>query len=148
MRYVFFSFHYEQDVWRANQVRNSWVTQGGKKDAGFVDAAEFESIERQGEANVKRWIREQLEGTSVTVVLIGEETADRPLIQYEIEKSIEIGNGLVGVYIHNLGDQNGLITPRGQNPLNYYYKTYDYKDDDGYNYLGDWIEEAARNAGR
>lgn len=42
-RRAFFSFHYKNDVWRANQVRNSWVTQG-KEAAGFIDSAEFEKI--------------------------------------------------------------------------------------------------------
>jgi len=46
-RRVFFSFEYEQDVWRANVVRNSWVTQG-KEAAGFIDAAAFENLKNQG----------------------------------------------------------------------------------------------------
>ncbi len=37
-RRVFFSFHYERDVWRAGQVRNSWVTKD-REEAGFWDAA-------------------------------------------------------------------------------------------------------------
>ena len=36
MRNVFFSFHYDNDVNRANVVRNSWVIRGNK-DAGFID---------------------------------------------------------------------------------------------------------------
>ena len=46
-RRVFFSFHYERDVWRANVVRKSWVTKPDRKTAGFIDAAEFEKIQRQ-----------------------------------------------------------------------------------------------------
>ena len=45
-RRVFFSFKYE-DVSRAMIVRNSWVTQG-KEAAGFVDAADFEKVKKQG----------------------------------------------------------------------------------------------------
>ena len=66
-RRVFFSFHYKNDVWRANQVRNSWVTQG-KEAAGFIDSAEFEKIKENGDKAVENWIDEQLKGTSVTVV--------------------------------------------------------------------------------
>ena len=47
-RKTFFSFHYKNDVWRANQVRNSWVTKDDKEAAGFTDAADFEKIEREG----------------------------------------------------------------------------------------------------
>lgn len=69
MRKVFFSFKYE-DVSRAMVVRNSWVAQG-KEAAGFVDAADFEAIKRQGVQAIKNWIDKQLSGTSVTVVLVG-----------------------------------------------------------------------------
>ena len=66
-RRVFFSFHYEKDIWRAFIVRNSWVTKGNFESAGFIDAVEFEKIKRQGDESIKRWINEQLEGTSVTI---------------------------------------------------------------------------------
>ena len=85
-RRVFFSFYYKNDVWRTNQVRNSWVTQG-KEAAGFIDAAAFEKLEKEGEDAVKRWINNQLNGTSVTVVLIGSETSSRKYVRYELQKS-------------------------------------------------------------
>lgn len=80
-RRAFFSFHYKNDVWRANQVRNSWVTQG-KEAAGFIDSAEFEKIKGKGKGDnaVEDWIDEQLKGTSVTVVLIGSETSNRKYV--------------------------------------------------------------------
>ena len=68
-RRVFFSFKYK-DVSRAMVVRNSWVVQG-REAVGFVDAAAFENLKRQGDAAIKRWIDGQLNGTSVTVVLVG-----------------------------------------------------------------------------
>ena len=74
MRKVFFSFKYE-DVSRAMVVRNSWVAQG-KEAAGFIDAADFEDIKRQGDQAIKNWIDKQLNGTSVTIVLVGEKTCD------------------------------------------------------------------------
>ena len=82
-RRAFFSFHYENDVWRANIVRNSWVTKPDTEAAGFVDAADFEEVKKGGDAAIKKWIREQLSGTSVTVVLIGSETNSRDYIKYE-----------------------------------------------------------------
>jgi len=160
-RRAFFSFHYENDVWRANQVRNSWVTQG-KEAAGFIDAAAFEEIKKGGDAAIKNWINSQLDGTSVTVVLIGSETSSRPYVQYELTKSLEKGNGIIGVYIHNLKDQNGKTSVKGSNkfgPLGkdkdgnpiYFFqvaKEYDYVNDNGYENLGTWIEEAAKKVGR
>ena len=73
-RHDFFSFHYQRDIMRVSQVRNSWVTKNNGTTAGFWDAANWESVKRGGDAAIKRWIEEQLDGTSVTVVLIGAET--------------------------------------------------------------------------
>ena len=159
-RRVFFSFHYERDIWRAEIVRNSWVTKPGREAAGFLDAAEREKLKRQGKEVVKRWIDKQLEGTSVTAVLIGAETSSRKWIKYEIEKSYERGNGLLGIYIHNIKDKDGNTDTKGNNPfdnisqdgkkeyLSKIYITYDWVNDDGYNNFGKWVERAALKAGR
>ncbi|MCL4537070.1 MAG: TIR domain-containing protein [Nitrospirae bacterium] len=144
-RRVFFSFEYE-DVSRAMVVRNSWVTQG-KEAAGFVDAADFEKIKKQGDEAVKRWINNQLKGTSVTVVLVGQNTCSSKWVKYEIEKSKEIGNGLLGIDISKIKDFQGETTERcGQIPNGYNF--YLWNNDDGYNKMGDWIEKAAKEAGR
>jgi len=157
VRRVFFSFHYERDIWRANQVRNSWVTKPDREAAGFVDAADWEKIEKQGDDVIRRWIDRQLEGTSVTVVLIGTETSGRKWVRYEISKSRERGNGLLGVYIHNLKDKDGNTDEQGNNYFglidgeHYFselYPTYDWIEHDGYKNFGDWVEKAAEKAGR
>jgi len=159
-RRVFFSFHYERDIWRAGIVRNSWVTKPGREAAGFLDDAEREKLKRQGKEVVKRWIDKQLEGTSVTAVLIGAETSSREWVKYEIEKSYERGNGLLGIYIHNIKDKDGNTDTKGNNPfdnisqdgkkeyLSKIYITYDWVNDDGYNNFGKWVERAALKAGR
>lgn len=144
-RRVFFSFEYG-DVSRAMVVRNSWVTQG-KEAAGFIDTAEFEKIKRQGDEAVKRWIDSQLKGTSVTVVLVGENTCSSKWVKHEIEKSKEIGNGLLGIDISKIKDLQGNTTDRcGEIPKGYTF--YLWFKEDGYNKMGDWIEKAAKAAGR
>jgi len=145
MRKVFFSFEYS-DVARAMVVRNSWVTQGTKA-AGFIDAADFEEIERQGDNAIKRWINSQLNGTSVTVVLVGQFTCKSRWVKYEIERSIEIGNGLLGVDISKIEDLKGNTSERcGEIPAGYPFYLW-YKEN-GYENLGTWIEKAAKQAGR
>jgi hypothetical protein len=141
-RRVFFSFHYERDVWRANVVRNSWVTKGNYIEAGFIDSAEFEKIKKKGDQAIKKWIDEQLEGTSVTVVLIGAEAYSRKWVRYEIIKSFDRGNGLLGVYIHNIKDKNGKVDLKGPNPFDYVTILIS-KNGDAYYYEwngSDWIE--------
>lgn len=160
-RKVFFSFHYDNDVWRANVVRNSWVTKPNTASAGFMDKADFEELKRKGDTAVKNWIDEQLSGTSVTAVLIGSETLERPYVKYELQRSYERGNGILGIYINNIKDASGNTTTRcsiygvevgkDDNGTSVYfssYKVYDWINDDGYNNLGDWVESAAKDAGR
>lgn len=144
-RRVFFSFKYE-DVSRAMVVRNSWVAQG-KESAGFIDAADFEEVERQGENAIKNWIDKQLNGTSVTVVLVGNKTCNSKWVKYEIKKSIEIGNGLLGIDISKIKDLQGNTPERcGRIPEGYDF--YLWNNDDGYHNMGDWIEKAAKRVGR
>ena len=115
MRRVFFSFDWD-DVWRVNQVRNSWVTKGNSK-AGFADAAEIEEVKKRTDKEIQKWIDEQMKGTSVTCILIGSKTDERKWVKYEIEKSIEKKNGVLGILIHNLKDGDGKTDKRGANPL-------------------------------
>ncbi|MGH9770235.1 MAG: TIR domain-containing protein [Candidatus Acidiferrales bacterium] len=160
-RRIFFSFHYDGDILRVGQIRNSQVATNGGAPSGFIDKAAWESLKRGGEAAIKRWISDQLHGTSVTVVLIGSETANREWVNYEIGESARQGNGMLGVYIHNVLDLNRHTSPKGENPFDFLfwdgdrsrplsrdYKTYDWISDDGRTNLPSWIEEAAQAAGR
>ena len=144
-RQAFFSFKYK-DVSRAMIVRNSWVTQG-KQAAGFIDAADFEEVKRKGDTAIKNWIDNQLEGTSVTVVLVGEKTCSSRWVKYEIKKSIERGNGLLGIDISKIKDFQQNTSDRcGKIPEGYDF--YLWNNDDGYHNMGDWIEKAAKDAGK
>ena len=162
MRFVFFSFHYERDVWRANVVRNSWVTKGKSVDRnadGFIDAVSFEAVKKRGDKAVEDWIDSELKGTSVTVVLIGKETSERKFVKYEIEKSIERGNGLIGIRINQIENQNGETDAFGNNPFREFNELLEKKNyvtpiiylwyvDNGYLNINDWIEKAARERGK
>jgi MTH538 TIR-like domain (DUF1863) len=163
-RQTFFSFHFERDVWRAGNVRSSWrfKKEADRQDVGFWDAAKWEETKKKGDEAVHKWIDDQLKGTSVTVVLIGAETSERPYVGYEIQQSHNRGNGLLGVYIHNMKDTDSKTDTKGKNPfdnwhitengttkyLSSIYKTYDWVNDDGRTNIGDWIEAAATKAGR
>jgi hypothetical protein len=104
-RRVFFSFHYERDIFRVSQIRNSGITKGSYEQSGFIDHADWESLERQGDDAIKRWINSQLNGASVSVVLIGAETFNRPWVNYEIQQSYSDRKGMLGVYIHQLKER-------------------------------------------
>jgi hypothetical protein len=144
-RKAFFSFKYE-DVSRAMVVRNSWVTQG-RDAAGFIDAAAFEAVKKQGDAAIKRWIDNQLIGTSVTAVLVGALTCRSRWVRYEIDASKARGNGLLGIDISKIKDLAGKTSERcGQIPTGYPFHLWN--NERGYLNMGSWIEAAARAAGK
>lgn len=159
-RKVFFSFHFERDNWRVNQVRNSWLTKPNAESAGYIDKAGFEKIKRAGKAAVQNWIDNAIKGTSVTVLLVGAETSTRDWVNYEIEKSYKSRNGFVVIYINNMRNVLGQFDTRGKNPLDSryverggrkiylsnLYPSYDWVRDNGRDNLGRWVEEAARIA--
>lgn len=195
-RRTFFSFHYKRDVWRAKQVRNSWVTKTDKKASGFFDSSVFESKQRTSDEALKRFLREGLEGAGVTCVLAGNQTAHRRWVRYELVRSFRVGKGILCARIHRQKNSKGLTDPAGPDPLarlafqvsgdrvlfnewkngkwvryedapgmalrdvryalggrtsgtfSSLFSTYDYKTQDGYNKLGEWIEAAARQARR
>jgi len=159
-RKVFFSFHYQRDVFRVSQVRNSWVTQSHGDAQPFVDKADWEQVKRS--EGIEAWIERQLKGTSVTVVLIGAETAQRDWVMHEIKRSYLQGKGLLGIYLNNVKDPKTGTDAKGANPfaslsvthdgkdipLSRLVNTYDWVNDDGYNNLSRWVEQAAADAGR
>ena len=105
-RRVFFSFHFDADIWRANQVRNCNVVAGADA-AGFFDHSEYQEAKKKGADAIRRMISRHLAGTSVSIVLIGKETANRPWVKEEIRQSVAQHNGLLGIYIHHLKNQKG-----------------------------------------
>lgn len=115
-RRVYFAFHYQKDIWRVNQVRNSWVTQE-REVSGYYDASLWEKAKKESDLALKRLINGGIQNTSVTCVLIGSETHQRRWVQYEIIKSFDKGNGLLGVYIHNLKNQDKETSVKGNDPF-------------------------------
>jgi hypothetical protein len=117
-RKVFFSFHYD-DVksFRVNVVRNSWVVNPNRQ-ASFIDGSLWESAKLKGPTAIRNLIDGiGLHNTSVTSVLIGEETHDRRWVKYEILKSFERGNGIFAIHVNRIRDKTGFIGSRGLNPL-------------------------------
>ena len=174
-RVVFFSFDYD-DVWRVNQVRNSGAFVGEQR-SGFRDKAEYETVKQTGDDAIKKWIRRQMHGCSVTCVLIGTDTHRSEWVNFEIEESIANGMGLLGVYIHKLhmpNDERDAVLDwlfQPHNPLDdhnlppkdWFEQLCPVKASDRYetriwqpsdplfawaNDLGTWVDEAARRAGR
>ncbi|MCS1411091.1 MAG: hypothetical protein M2R45_04287 [Verrucomicrobia subdivision 3 bacterium] len=114
-RQVFYSFHYKPDNWRASQVRNIGSVEGNRP----ATDNDWETVKKGGDSAIKKWIDDQMKHRSCTVVLVGEHTADRKWINYEIIKSWNDGMDVVGIHIHGLKDRYGYISKKGSNPFDY-----------------------------
>lgn len=152
-RQIFYSFHYDNDVFRVQQIRNI----GALEDNKPVSANDWETVKKGGDSSIQKWIDDNLKYKSCVVVLVGEETANRKWVKYEIRKAWELGKGLVGIHIHNLKDPRTGKSSKGDNPFDQFtfddgtklssiVKCYNPSYSDAYNdikdNLEDWIEEA------
>ena len=154
-RRTFFSFHYMPDNWRASQVRNMGVVEGNEP----VSDNDWEEVTEGGDDAIKNWIDDQMKGRSCVIVLIGNKTAGRKWIKYEIEKAWNAGKGLLGIYIHGLKNQDGEQSSKGKNPFDAFtvgeeklsnivkaydppYKTSRYVYNHIAENIADWTEEA------
>ncbi len=152
-RQIFYSFHYDNDVFRVQQIRNI----GSLEDNKPISPNEWEQVKKDGDVSIKRWIDDNLRYKSCLVVLIGSETANRKWVRYEIEKSWDDGKGVLGVFIHNINCMKNGTCLQGANPFEYTYskygtkisslvKTYNPSPNHAYkdiaNSLEHWIEDA------
>lgn len=115
-RKTFFSFHYKPDVQRAQVVRKSQFFKD-HGEAGFYDASAFERTKNEDPAALKRFLRKEMQGTSVICVLIGAETASRRWVRFEILQALCDSRGLMGVRVHSIADFDGKTVAAGDNPF-------------------------------
>ncbi len=160
-RQVFFSFYYDDDNWRASQVRNM-----GKVDSSStLSDNDWEEVRYKSDDKIRSWIKDQMRLRSCLIVLIGKNTSSRKWVKYEIEQAYEMGKGICGIYINKLKDSSGVQSEKGANPfysvfidsgerLSKYvscfdsiYETSKYVYDDIKNNIENLIESAINNKG-
>lgn len=116
---VYFAFHYQDVIdFRANVVRKHNFT-GGVESAGYYDHSIWEEAKKTSPLALKRLINAELENTTITAVLIGSETYARRWVRYELMKSVERGNRLLGIHINGIAGKDQKTKSNGPNPLDY-----------------------------
>lgn len=93
-RRVFISYQHEDQLKAKGFNLLRW---NDNVDIEFVGRHLLDPVDSNNRDYIRSKIKEQLEGTSVTVVLIGDDTAGSDWVADEIEWSQEKGNGLVGI---------------------------------------------------
>lgn len=147
-RKVFYSFHFDNDNWRAAQVRNIGSVEGDKQ----VNGNKWEDVKNSNDQTIKDWINQQISDKSCLVVLIGEKTSERRWVKYEIDKALAMGKAVCGVYIHKLADSQGKQSLKGKIPFSSKIPVFDsdfatsrYVYDDIKDNISDLVERAIRD---
>jgi hypothetical protein len=153
---VFFSFHFDNDVFRTQQIRNIGAIDGKQP----VSANDWEQVKRKGDAAIEKWIEDNMAYTRCVVVLIGSETANRKWVRHEIRKAWQDERGMFGIYIHNLKDPNTGTSSKGANPFDTWrvgdvsmaslIQTYDLPSNDAYGTIArnlqSWVDTSIMQA--
>jgi hypothetical protein len=141
---------------RVQQIRNI----GAIEDNKPISVNDWETVKSKGNGAVEKWIDDNMKNRSCVVVLVGEETADRPWVKYEIEKAWNDGKGLLGIYIHNIKCPRNGKCRQGKNPFDgFTFKNgsklssvvtcYNPSSADAYNVIKNdlekWVEEAIKS---
>ena len=156
-RKVFYSFHFDNDVMRVQQIRNIGSIEENKP----VTPQRWEEVKSNGNAAIERWIDDNMKDKSCVVVLVGEKTAERQWVQHEILKAYREGKGLLGIFIHNIKCPRNGTSIQGKKPfdefclkedrekISKYIKCYNPTLPNAYSYikknLESWIEKAIKD---
>lgn len=148
---IFYSFHFDNDVMRVQVIRNIGSIEGNNP----VQANEWEKLKKTGDTAVKNWIDANIKDKDCVVVLIGEDTASREWVKYEIKRAWALNKGLLGIYIHNVKCAREGLGKKGKNPFDQFtlgdkklsdvVKCYD-PGKDAYNNISENIEDLITEA--
>lgn len=83
-------------------------------DLEFVGRHLLDPVNSENEAYITQKVKEQLNGTSVTVVLLGHETADSDWVKSEVEWSVEKNNGVVAIKLYDDVPNPSVNSPVGE----------------------------------
>src|SRR4051812_48839659 len=112
-RKVFFSFHFDEDFWRTQQVRNINALEGNP----LATPNAWEEVKRKGDAAIEKWIDDEMKGRTCAIVLVGAQTSNRKWVTYEISKAWNDRRGVLGIRVNKLLNSSGLPSTAGANPF-------------------------------
>lgn len=106
---VYFCFNYQRDRHRASQIHRL-------PEIVSRSAAGFDTSTLWMESDKERLVKDALLGTTVTVVCLGYMTRHDKDVDYQIRASLAQGNGLVGIKVNRLKDDEGNTDGEGKPP--------------------------------
>jgi hypothetical protein len=133
-RRIFISYQHEDQLKAKGFNLLRWAK---NVNVEFVSRHLLDPVDSKNRDYVMGKVKEQIKGSSVTVVLIGRDTANSTWVAEEIAWSIETGKGLVGIKLEPGVDVPDSLTNAGADVLEWDVATF-----------GPAIEAAALGAGR
>ncbi|WP_029211707.1 TIR domain-containing protein [Arsenicicoccus bolidensis] len=112
-RSSFVSFHYQRDHWRVQQI----LRMGALDQQTELPAQKWEEVKKQGDHAIHAWIDEEMKYKQAVIVLIGNQTASRKFVKYEISRAWSIKKPLLGIRIHGLKDAQQHVDRPGADPF-------------------------------
>lgn len=112
-RRIFISTRYED----RDQARGFSLLPWAKNlDVDFVGRHLLSPVDSENESYIRSKVREQMDGTSVTVVLLGNNTQQSDWVAWEIEESVERDspNGVLAIKLKGSDVQVDPTTPVGE----------------------------------
>lgn len=76
---VFFSFQYDPDNWRVQQVMNMGAVSGGSA----FSPQDWEAVRYKTDAAIEKWIHEQMNYTKAVIVLVGATTSKSRWVRHD-----------------------------------------------------------------
>lgn len=110
---VFYSFHYDRDVHRVQLVRNINALEGQT----LLNSQDWEAVRSRGKQAIQDWIDEQMKWKKAVIVLVGNQTAGREWVNYEINKAWTDKKPLLGIRIHGLASLSDGADTAGASPF-------------------------------
>lgn len=116
-RRVFISYQHA-DQMKAHGL--NLMTYNKHVDVNFIGRHLLNPVNSHDPDYISRKIREQIKGSSATIVLIGKNTSESDWVSKEIEWSKEKGNGIIGIQIDPDAAIPESLTEYGSEILNWY----------------------------
>jgi hypothetical protein len=95
---IFISYHHKDQQKAKGFNLLQWNKNVGVE---FVGRHLLDPVDSSNEDYIAAKVKEQMKGTSVTVVLLGHEAENSSWVKWEIEQSLEKGNGILAIKLYD-----------------------------------------------
>ncbi len=83
----------------------------------IVDDNSWEQVKKGGDPAIEKWIKTQMSSCDVVIVLVGDKTASRPWVNFEIRYAWDNKYPIFGIRVHGLKSVDGYTSTAGTNPF-------------------------------